>query len=92
MVLSLNVRDDSGLMKNWLQSATESRGWNLEAAEGPNGCMDEDYTGVQGAEPLEAVVSFTFERPVLDCQNSIPLHFHLIYTDLGDDKIWIETG
>ncbi len=53
--------------------------------------------GAQGAEPPEAATFFAFERHVLGCQNSTPQHmglhvFHLIYTDLGDDKIWIKIG
>ena len=53
--------------------------------------------GVQGAEPPEAVAILTFKMPVLGCQDLTPQHigqhvFHLIYTDLRDDKIWIKFG
>ena len=53
--------------------------------------------GVQGAEPLEAAAIFTFERHILGSQDSTLPHiaqhvFHLIYTDLRDDKIWIKIG
>ena len=88
------ARDGSGLKRNWLQS-TESvnvvgRGRNLGAAADSSwGVWPRVNAGSQGLEPLEAVASFTFETPFLDCHNSNPYRptfFHLIHTDLRDEN------
>ena len=70
-------RDGSGLTRNWLQIALSmnvaGRGRNFGAAAGPKcGVWARVNTGVQGAESPEAVASFTFERPSLDCQDTTP--------------------